>query len=80
MKIPVMIYQDENWTYIAESPILEGFHTYWENREDLFKNLEELEKLFEDMIKNNEVKPPKFNYMMDYFLELNISDNVGVSN
>jgi len=70
MNIPIIIYQDENWVYIAESPVLEGFHTYWENKEELFKNIDEVVQLYKDMIKNKEVEISSKKFLMNYFIDL----------
>jgi predicted RNase H-like HicB family nuclease len=59
MNIPVIIYQDEDWVYIAESPVVEWFHTFWRTKEELFKNIEEVASLYKEMIKNKEFRLAK---------------------
>ena len=62
MNIPIIIYQDEDWVYIAESPILEGFHTYGKTKEELFKNIDEVVSLYKEMIENKEINLSKKNF------------------
>jgi len=55
MKIPVIIYKDEDGILIAESPVLPGFHTYWKDEYELFKNLKEVTELYKELIENGEI-------------------------
>jgi predicted RNase H-like HicB family nuclease len=79
MNIPVIVYQDEDGVYIAESPILEWFHTFGRTKEELFKNIEELTLLYKDMLKNKEINLSNKKFLMNYFIDLNF-DNVKSSN
>ena len=57
MNIPVMIYQDAEGNYLAESSFLPGFHTYGKDRKELDANVEELTGLYSEMLQAWEVKP-----------------------
>jgi len=76
MNIPIIIYKDEDWVYIAESPLLEWFHTFWKTKEELFKNIDEVIELYKDLIKTGQVKVDK-TFLMNYFIDLQ-SNNVKV--
>jgi len=79
MNIPITIYQDEDGIYIAESPVLQWFHTFWRTKEELFKNIDEVVSLYKDMIENKEIEVWNKKFLMNYFIDLNI-DNVRTSN
>ena len=79
MNIPVIIYQDEDWVYIAESPVVEWFHTFGRTKEELFKNIEEVASLYKEMIKNKEFRLWNRRFLMNYFIDLN-EENVRTSN
>ena len=74
MNIPIIIYQDEDWVYIAESPVVEWFHTFWRTKEELFKNIEEVASLYKEMIKNKEFRLWNRKFLMNYFIDLNEED------
>ncbi len=75
MKIPIIIYKDKDGVWIARSPFLPWFHTYWYNKEELFKNIEELKDLYEEMIKNWEIiVDENIDFVMDYYLDFNLSN------
>jgi len=81
MNIPIIIYQDEDWVYIAESPVLQWFHTYWKTKGELFKNIDEVISLYKEMIENNEIELENKKFLMNYFIDLNIDNsNVRFSN
>ena len=79
MNIPIIIYQDEDWVYIAESPVVEWFHTFWRTKEELFKNIDEVASLYKEMIKNNEFSLWNRKFLMSYFIDLN-EENVRSGN
>ena len=79
MNIPIIIYQDEDWVYIAESPVVEWFHTFWRTKEELFKNIYEVASLYKEMIKNNEFSLWNRKFLMSYFIDLN-EENVRSGN
>ena len=74
MKIPVIIWKDEDWNLIAESPVLPWFHTWWKNEEELFKNLKEVRELYKELIQNGEIQVKWQDYLMSYFVDLKIED------
>ncbi len=74
MNIPITIYQDEDGIYIAESPVLQWFHTYWKTKEELFKNIDEVLSLYKEMIENKEIEVWNKRFLMNYFIDLNINN------
>ncbi len=74
MNIPITIYQDEDGIYIAESPVLQWFHTYWKTKEELFKNIDEVISLYKEMIENKEIEVWNKRFLMNYFIDLNINN------
>ena len=46
MKLPVVIYQDEDDFYIGEIPVLRGVHSYGKTLEELNSNLQEAITLY----------------------------------
>lgn len=54
--LPIMIYKDINWCYIAECPLLQWFHTYWKTYEELEYNIKEVIELYQQMIDHNEIQ------------------------
>ncbi len=81
MNIPINIYKDNKWNYIAESNILPWFHTYWKNQIELEKNLTELLALYKELIENWEVEIPNYTLVNVSFsnLEFNKNQNVRIS-
>ncbi len=56
MQLPLFIYQDEDWIFIAECPLIKGFHTFWKNLEELYANVEEVKELFSEEILDLDIK------------------------
>ena len=82
MQLPITIYKDENGMLIAECSLLPGFHTYGKDHNELETNLQELEKLYEEMIENNEISLPHQQFVGMSFLQLSSHHlkNVRISN
>ena len=58
MQFPVIVYRDEDGVYIAECPLLPGFHTYGKTRSALDKNVDEVTALYAEMIQAGEYRIP----------------------
>ena len=60
MKLPVVIYQDEDDFYIGEIPVLRGVHSYGKTLEELNSNLQEAITLYLESEGLPEKFPQKF--------------------
>jgi len=51
LKLPILLEQDEDKVWVAESPIFDGFFTQWYNLEELQENLQDISNMYFEMIK-----------------------------
>jgi len=58
LNLPILLEQDEDWVWVAESPIFNGFFTQWYDLEELQDNLQDISTMYFNMIKDWE-KPFK---------------------
>jgi len=75
LQLPIMIEKDEDWIWVANSPIFDGFFTQWYDLEELKFNIQEVSDMYFDMIKDWE-KPFKTNY----FINLNYNKDGKITN
>lgn len=58
LSLPLLIEQDEDGVWVAESPIFDWFYTQWYDLQELESNLQDLSNMYFQMIKDGE-KPFK---------------------
>jgi len=51
LELPLLIDKDEDWIWVAESPIFDWFFTQGYNLEELQDNVQEVSEMYFDMIK-----------------------------
>lgn len=51
LNLPILLEQDEDWVWVAESPIFDGFFTQWHSLDELQDNLQDISNMYFDMIK-----------------------------
>lgn len=64
IQLPMLIDQDEDWVWFATSPILTWLNTQWYDLDELKENLEDVSKMYFDMIKDWE-RPFKSKYFIN---------------
>jgi predicted RNase H-like HicB family nuclease len=52
IKLPIVIKNDDNNTFLAYCPVFRGCHTFAENKEDLKDYLEETISMYFDLYKS----------------------------
>lgn len=75
LELPLLIEKDEDWIWVAESPIFNGFFTQGYNLWELQDNVQEVSEMYFDMIKEWE-KP----YKTDYFITLKYNKDGKITN
>jgi predicted RNase H-like HicB family nuclease len=61
-QLPIITYQDEDGIFIAECPLIQGFHTHGKNIQELYNNIEEVKELFKEEIQTLQNKK-NYNYL-----------------
>jgi len=51
LELPILLDQDEDWVWVAESPIFDWFFTQWYDLKELQENLQDLSNMYFQMIK-----------------------------
>lgn len=74
-QLPIITYQDEDGMFIAECPLIQGFHTYGKTLQDVSTHIEEVKELFKNEISALENKN-KYNYLSVSFLPITLANNV----
>ncbi len=64
INLPMLIDQDEDWVWVAVSPIFKWFNTQWYDLNELKENLEDISWMYFDMIREGE-KPFKSKYFIN---------------
>lgn len=68
-QVPIVIYQDEDGVYMAECPLIQWFHTYGHNLEELYARIHEVQELYDDEIGQLQ-KKDMYNFVSVSFLPL----------
>jgi len=64
LNLPLLVEQDEDWVWVAESPIFNGFFTQWHTLSELKANVQEVSEMYFDMI-NEWEKPFNTQYLIN---------------
>ena len=75
LKLPILLEKDEDWVWVAESPIFDGFFTQGYDLDELKDNLQDLSNMYFDMIK--EWKRP---YKASKLINLTYNKNGEITN
>lgn len=75
LKLPILLEQDEDWVWVAESPVFDWFFTQWYDIDELKENLQDISNMYFQMIK--EWKRP---YKASKFINLTYNKNGEITN
>lgn len=76
IKLPIVIKNDDNNTFLAYCPVFRGCHTFAENKEDLKDYLEETISMYFDLYKSGD----KDIFTWDNILYLNFDKDGKITN
>ncbi len=75
LDLPLLVEQDEDWIWVAESPVFNWFFTQGYSLEELKNNIQEVSEMYFDMIKEWE-KP----FNTQYLINLKYNKNGKITN
>jgi predicted RNase H-like HicB family nuclease len=75
LKLPILLEQDEDWVWVAESPVFDWLFTQWYYIYELQENLQDISNMYFQMIK--EWKRP---YKASKFINLTYNKNGEITN